>query len=51
MRRRPIRDEDGVIVASIGISAPMTRFPISRYAATATRVSNAAKKISASLRL
>ena len=47
----PIRDEDGVVVASIGISAPMTRFPISRYAATATRVSNAAKKISASLRL
>ena len=47
----PIRDEDGTVVASIGISAPMTRFPISRYAATARRVSNAARKISASLRL
>ncbi len=45
----PIRDEDGAIVASIGISAPMTRFPISRYAATARRVSTAARTISASL--
>jgi DNA-binding IclR family transcriptional regulator len=47
----PIRDEDGAVVASIGISAPMTRFPASRYAATGRRVSTAARKISALLRL
>jgi DNA-binding IclR family transcriptional regulator len=47
----PIRDEDGAVVASIGISAPMTRFPASRYAATGRRVCTAARRISASLRL
>jgi DNA-binding IclR family transcriptional regulator len=47
----PIRDEHGTIVASIGISAPMTRFPTSRYAATARLVADAARKISASLRV
>ena len=46
----PIRNEDGAVVASLGISAPMTRFPISRCR-DGPRVSNAAKKISASLRL
>lgn len=47
----PIRDEEGAVVASIGISAPMTRFPITRYAPTARQVSSAARKISALLRL
>jgi DNA-binding IclR family transcriptional regulator len=47
----PIRDEEGAIVASIGISAPVTRFPTSRYTATARHVSDAARKIGASLRV
>ena len=45
----PIRDRDGVIIASIGISAPTTRFPKSRFAATAQQVSEVAREISASL--
>ena len=46
----PIRDKDGMIVASIGISAPLARLPEERYAALAKRVSAAAKEISAILR-
>jgi hypothetical protein len=45
------RDEEGAIVASIGISAPVTRFPTSRYTVTARHVSDAARKIGASLRV
>jgi DNA-binding IclR family transcriptional regulator len=46
----PIRDRDGAIVASIGISAPITRFPVSRYAAAAEQVTDAARRISTALR-
>jgi DNA-binding IclR family transcriptional regulator len=45
----PIRDQDGDIVASIGISAPTTRFHKSRYLTTARQVVDAAAKISAAL--
>ena len=45
----PIRDQDGVIVASIGISAPQSRFPKSQYASCGRRVAEIAKAISASL--
>ena len=45
----PIRDQDGVIVASIGISAPQSRFPKSHYASCGRRVAEIAKAISASL--
>src|SRR5262249_54447033 len=34
----PIRDRDGSIIGSIGISAPMTRFPKERYAKCAEQV-------------
>ena len=42
----PIRDRDGMIVASIGISAPIARLPQERYAAAARQVSAIAKEIS-----
>ena len=42
----PIRDRDGSVIASIGISAPITRFPASRYPAAARDVSAAAGRIS-----
>jgi len=45
----PIRDRDGAIVASIGISAPVTRFPVSRFAIAARQVSEAARRISLAL--
>jgi IclR family transcriptional regulator, acetate operon repressor len=45
----PIRDQDGVIVASIGISAPQSRFPKSHYPACGRQVSDIAKTISISL--
>jgi IclR family transcriptional regulator, acetate operon repressor len=45
----PIRDQDGGIVASIGISAPQSRFPKSHYATCGRQVSEIAKAISASL--
>jgi DNA-binding IclR family transcriptional regulator len=41
----PIRDRDGGVIASIGISAPLTRFPSERSAEYATRVSDTAKQI------
>jgi IclR family acetate operon transcriptional repressor len=46
----PIRDQEGVIVASIGISAPTSRFPTTRFDATARQVSATARKVSAFLR-
>src|SRR5262249_9887078 len=45
----PVRDQDGVILASVGISAPITRFPKERYATTAREVIAVAKQISESL--
>ena len=45
----PIRDRDGVIVASIGISAPATRFPEERYNASARQVCDVAGQITALL--
>jgi IclR family transcriptional regulator, acetate operon repressor len=45
----PIRDHAGAIVASVGISAPSTRFPKERYAIVAEQVSRTAKDISASI--
>jgi IclR family transcriptional regulator, acetate operon repressor len=45
----PIRDQAGAIVASVGISAPSTRFPKERYAIVAAQVSRTAKAIGASL--
>jgi IclR family transcriptional regulator, acetate operon repressor len=45
----PVRDQDGRIVASVGISAPTTRFPAKRFALAARQVSEIAKAISASL--
>lgn len=45
----PIRDQDGVIVAAIGISAPVTRFPHSRRAIAARQVAEAAQAITRTL--
>jgi IclR family transcriptional regulator, acetate operon repressor len=45
----PIRDQDGMIIASIGISAPITRFPKERYATASREVMAVAKQISDSL--
>jgi IclR family acetate operon transcriptional repressor len=45
----PIRDKDGVIVASIGISAPLSRFPRERYPVCARQVCDIAAEISAIL--
>jgi len=44
----PVRDRDGLIVASIGISAPSTRFPRERFASVAAQVAETAQEISAS---
>ena len=41
----PIRDADGRIVASVGISAPTTRFPLKRFATGRTQVAAAAQAI------
>jgi IclR family acetate operon transcriptional repressor len=45
----PVRDEDGKIVASIGISAPVKRFPRERAAEFARQVMDAAVEIGAVL--
>jgi IclR family transcriptional regulator, acetate operon repressor len=45
----PIRDQDGAIVASIGISAPTTRFGKTQFLPAARHVTDAARKISAAL--
>ena len=45
----PIRDRDGMVVASIGISAPLSRFPDSRTATAARQVRQVAAEISALL--
>jgi IclR family acetate operon transcriptional repressor len=41
----PIRDRDGAVIASIGISAPLTRFPSERSTEYARRVAETAKQI------
>jgi IclR family acetate operon transcriptional repressor len=41
----PIRDREGTVIGSIGISAPITRFPESRYAECARHVKDCAKQI------
>jgi len=43
----PIRDRGDVIIGSIGISAPISRFPESRYAESAKQVKDCAKQIAA----
>jgi IclR family acetate operon transcriptional repressor len=45
----PVRDQDGRIVASIGISAPTTRFPPKRFATAARQVSGIARALTESL--
>lgn len=42
----PIRGEDGVVIGSIGISAPLQRFPKERYKECSEQVSTAANRIS-----
>jgi IclR family acetate operon transcriptional repressor len=42
----PIRAEDGQIVGAIGISAPLTRFPMERYRTCGMQVSKMAEYIS-----
>jgi IclR family acetate operon transcriptional repressor len=41
----PVRDSEGRIVASVGISAPTTRFPTTRFATAGRQVSETAKAI------
>jgi DNA-binding IclR family transcriptional regulator len=41
----PIRDTDGAIIGSIGISAPLTRFPEDRYRVAGRQVALVAKQI------
>jgi len=41
----PIRDKDGAIIASVGISAPKVRFPRERFALVARQVCAVAKQI------
>jgi IclR family transcriptional regulator, acetate operon repressor len=43
----PVRDKDGIIIASIGISAPVGRFPEERDAVAARQVCEIAKELSA----
>jgi IclR family acetate operon transcriptional repressor len=45
----PIRDQDGVVIASIGISAPLSRFPKALYAVRGKEVADIAREISASI--
>lgn len=42
----PIRDKDGMVIASIGISAPLGRFPEERYASHTAHVCEIASEIS-----
>jgi IclR family acetate operon transcriptional repressor len=45
----PIRAEGGTVIGSIGISAPVSRFPQDRYEDWGVRVRDTAKKISVKL--
>jgi IclR family acetate operon transcriptional repressor len=42
----PIRDKDGLVIASIGISAPSARFPETQFRAAGELVSRVAREIS-----
>jgi IclR family acetate operon transcriptional repressor len=42
----PVRDKDGMVIAAIGISAPLNRFPRERYTQAAREVCETAKEIS-----
>ena len=46
----PVRDKDGIIVAAIGISAPVARLSKPRLTVTARQLSDIAKKITGILR-
>ena len=41
----PIRDQDGSVIGSIGVSAPLTRFPKERYSLCSKQVLETAAKI------
>ena len=43
----PVRDKDGIIIASIGISAPVGRFPLERDAVATQQVCETARQLSA----
>jgi DNA-binding IclR family transcriptional regulator len=45
----PIRDRDGLVIASIGISAPTLRFPKTRYQTAGELVVKAARAVAAAL--
>jgi IclR family transcriptional regulator, acetate operon repressor len=45
----PIRDRDGSVIASVGISAPLARFPLERDATAGRQVCEVAAEISAIL--
>ena len=45
----PIRDKDGVVIASVGISAPLSRFPTEKVRGYARNVCDVAKEVSAIL--
>lgn len=45
----PIRAENGMVIGSIGISAPLQRFPEERYKVSGAQVREIAKEISAKL--
>ena len=45
----PIRDEGGAVIGSIGVSAPLTRFPQGRFSTCGRQVSEAANQISEAL--
>jgi DNA-binding IclR family transcriptional regulator len=45
----PVRDADGMVIASVGISAPIARFPVERDAIMSRQVLSIAKEISAIL--
>jgi DNA-binding IclR family transcriptional regulator len=45
----PIRDQDGIVIASIGISAPQSRFPKTLYAVCGKQVADVARTISTAL--
>jgi DNA-binding IclR family transcriptional regulator len=41
----PVRDQEGRIVASVGISAPVSRFPTKRFAIVRRQVTETAQAI------
>jgi len=45
----PVRDPEGRVIASVGISAPITRFPTKRFATAARQVAAIAKAIGSAL--